>query len=144
MLHDPDQQQFREWFSELKHEDRAATPPFERQWHAALHQQQQTSPRSYSGWKIAATVALLAGIGAAALLRSSHQSVRVGIGIPRTADSQPVAGPVESSAGPAVSSASSIADWQSPTAFLLELAADEAPAERFDPSSGPFHSNKNF
>lgn len=134
---DPDQAQFREWFSELRREDRAAAPPFERNWQAAFKRTRGPIPPAAYSWKAAAAIVLIVTLGGvAALLRSTHRNPVV------------IADPPQRSANrtsPAMSIVGmSIADWRSPTDFLLELAADETSPFGLDHSLWSAPSNKSF
>jgi ferric-dicitrate binding protein FerR (iron transport regulator) len=122
---DQDQEQFRELFSELKHADQRAAPSFERTWQAA--RSRQSDPRAASGilpWRASprvrlAAAGLVAAAGiAAALLLGHHADSHRQLIVNNTPTTAPSGNPDRVSV--AVADGVSIADWQSPTAFLLE------------------------
>jgi hypothetical protein len=132
---DPDQAQFREWFSELSREDRAAAPPFPQSWQAALERTRGAAPRAFHSWKVAAAIILLVTLGGiAAFLRPAHRNAVVVADPTRQPASR--ASPATSVVG------TSIVDWRSPTDFLLELAADETSPFGADGSLRLMPSNK--
>ena len=114
---DPEHSQFQEWFSELKREDQSETPSFHGAWHAALKRRQRSGSRTNYRWRVAAAVVLLALLG---IIATSLRPVRHGwVGANPSPHSTKTSIPNTS-----VPSAS-ITEWQSPTAFLLDMAADE-------------------
>jgi hypothetical protein len=134
---DPDQARFREWFSEVRREDRAAAPPFQQSWQAALDRTQGTAPPAFHSWRAAAAIVLLITLGVvAAFLRPAHRNAVVVTDPPQRPASR--TSPAASIVG------TSIVDWRSPTEFLLELAADETSPFGADGSLRLMTSNKRL
>ena len=133
---DPEQERFRALFSELRHADQHAAPSFERTWQAVTDRRMDrrrevgTALLSSPRWRLAAAVSLAAaGIVFAVLvgLRGLHHHSSLVRGTPpapakvsEQASGQPIA----------FVAPSSISEWQSPTAFLLDRAVDDVPLSR--------------
>ena len=124
MQSEPDREQFRAWFSDLKEADQHAAPPFDGDWQAALRRSRAPAPRALGYRDLAAAIVLLALLGGSVAF-FSHRSP------PRTVATNTSSRPQLSSQSGAPEGsgtmAGSIEDWQSPTAFLLELASEESP-----------------
>ncbi|HEX8911269.1 MAG TPA: hypothetical protein VF796_02835, partial [Humisphaera sp.] len=91
-------------------------------------------------WRTAAAVTALAAAGGlAAILLPSPRGAWVSVTPPAPAVVSPA-----TQAAASVEQAASLADWRSPTEFLLELAAEETTPIGAGQSRGPFPSGPSF
>ena len=141
MQQETDRERFRALFSELKDEDRRASPSFDRVWQEASGRHAKARPPAIRGWRVAAAVvALAAGGGLAAFLVTAPRRGWVSVS-PTHQFSAPSATQTSTVAEPA----SSLTDWRSPTEFLLELAADESSSSPSpDRAAEPIPTQQNF
>jgi hypothetical protein len=124
MKPDPENQQIQAWFSELRRGDEQIAPPFEQTWQAALRR--RDTPRPAWKWQPRLALVAMLVIALGAMIVIVHNIVRGRE--PATLQVRSVQTQVASPPKTTVpqSCDTSIADWQSPTAFMLDLANDES------------------